>query len=319
VWLLVATSGCNALFGIDTVESQVVACGPYGAPTPVSFGAITGAYDLSLDATGAHGLVLIKTNPPTANPQLLPILQMPDLSYAEDKTREPGLSALRTAGLASGHITGSVNHQVLTGMLDPTVQADMFAATLAGSVYVVQHFADKTPMGWTGAESMIVDGAPDQSVYPGNELELTTQVATQFTRYLSVVRVDADLNRTVDVDVRLPDASAWTIEVIDRVPVTNTISPVHSVQQAVLAFGALPGATQISHPLVLVYNATSTIDKTDTSPQLYVSAKTANGYPVGKPIDVDFEPGSYLEPWVNVDCTTLWFRRDDVIYRADAL
>ncbi len=323
--LLVATCGCDAFFGLEHQDPTVQLCGPYGVPVPVVFSgaALAGAYDLSLDATATHGLVRVGSGP---NPTIIPIVQMPDQSYAEDPTRAGNLAMLRNTGLYQGHITSSVNHLIggtamQMGTLDPNIAADMFAAVLPtnSSAYQIQHlaFTKKAPPGWRLAENTTVDGPTDVSVFPGNELELTTNSVNLFTRYLSVVRVDAQKTRTVDVDQMFPNTALWIPEQVNHVSVADRINSLHVVQQAVLAFGSLPGATMLTHPLTLVY--TATIVGGDSTPRIYASPKTAEGYGIGKQVSIAIEDGEFLEPWVTVDCSSLWFRRDATVYRADAM
>jgi hypothetical protein len=307
------------VFGLDAQDYHPVACGPYGVPVPVVFtGAVAGARDASFDEAGVHGLVVVGTNA-----TILPVIQTAPDTFALDPARMGGLTALQTTGnLRTAHITAAPNHLIPSGLLDPKIAADMFGAVrpTAGNDLEVDHFNFSTATKvWSFAEGTTVDAVQDVSVYPGNELELATDAPTLFTRYLCVVRVDAALTHTVDVDQRLPADANWHLQKVGTDPATLAINGVHSVQQAVIALGTLPTATVEAHPLTLIYSAVPLGAPAGTPAHLFVSAHTANGFPVGTQVGVEIEDGELVEPWVNTSCTILWFRRGDTVYRADSL
>ena len=317
--LLAMTCGCNAVFSIDVVDAVPRSCGPYHAPVALTFTAIASPTDLSLETDGVHGLVRASVGTTT---QILPIIQTAPDTFAVDATRMKNLATLQGGNnpILGAHVASVPNHTIPNGLVDPNNLGDLFAEVRTISTdSEVEHYHFSKTIGWVLAETRPVDSSPTETIAPGNELEINAGTATSFTRYLTVIRVDDDSQvHSVDLDQLLPGDQTWQVVVVSHIPVTAQINSVHSVTRAVIASGTLVGDTAVTHPLTLVYSATLLSSPGGTT-QIYASAKTASGFPIGTPVAIAAAPGEMLEPWVNNDCTNLWFRQGDTVYRASSL
>lgn len=274
---------------------SVTACGAYGKPTKLVFDDVTDVSQFSIDAMGTHAVVHGTHGGRTG---VIALKAAGENEWAFDVTFEASLALLATSD------------RVQQALLSPTAELFVGAQSAASSDLRVYHYA-KTMVGWMGPiETKEVAGATDESVTPGGELEVTDPNIVKLFRYEPVVHlVDATLRRSIAIAFTHPidNPSTWLEQMNGMELNTARINEAHQPSQGAMA--------HFDQQLVLVYAATPL--GRDTGSDLYVSAKDFGEFPLGTRIDELTTGAEEVEPFVNADCSKLYFRRGNDILLAE--
>jgi hypothetical protein len=282
LFMLAPLCGCQVAFGLDHVDDTTLACGPYAKPVPVMFDeSLATAHDLSVLDDGIHGAVVTDfDNLSSMQPVMLDSggTWVPDLA-----TGSTGLTTLRGHRVALDRIlatdTSKANHEV-----------DVY--TLTGTMW-----AAITP---------IVDADPSYELYAGNERDVLTGTVMSYRRVTLVKRHTAANHSQIvvtNLDMAVDPTSFH--EDLPRTALLNSqtdVQPTH--------------AEMTDDRKTIVYAAAATGEQSD----LFVTTfdDTQLAWPPGQRIGSLDTSGAEDEPWINADCSRIWFRRDGVVYQAEA-
>lgn len=285
LFALVALGGCTLVFNVEPLPGPgKLACGPYGAPTPVAFSAAlmtAGAHDLSVTGDGTLGAVVVDVdNVPSTRPVMLDGSQ----TWIDDP-----------AGFAS----------TLTGTRGHRVASDTMLLTSAANSH---HEVDTYKLAATGWAQIapIVDSDPGFELYAGNESDNLQGTTVTYRRVLLVKRRTTTPHSLVVVTnfELATDPTSFHEDLNRTAPLdaATDLQPTHAVITA--------------DRKTIVYAATASGANSD----LFVSTFDVdqNAWLVGDRLASLDTDGAEDEPWVNGDCSRIWFRRDGVVYEAQA-
>lgn len=283
LFTLVALGGCQVVFGLDQVQPPPkLACGPYAKPTPVMFDpTLVGAHDLSVLDDEMHGAVVIDADNLS---RTVPVaLDTTGTWIPEVGIATGGLSTLR------GHRT-AVDRILATDTSKGNAQIDVY--TLSGAAW--------------SAISPTVDGDSNYELYAGNERDVVSGTV-QVYRRVTLVKRRTSTNRSQIVVTNLDMAVDSTSfhEDVNRTALLNAqtdIQPTH--------------AEMTDDRRTIVYAAAATGETSDVFVTTFDDAQMA--WPAGERIGTLNTSGIEDEPWINADCSRIWFRRDGVVYQAQA-
>jgi hypothetical protein len=278
--LLVVASGCDLVVGFDKLDpAPASACGPYGDPVAVAFDpSLAGAHDFSVTEDGMAGAIVID-----------------DDNISSTKPIKPDGNGGWTTDLAfTGMATldRTRGHRIATGTV------------LATSADASHHEIDEYAFQGTAWQARLLISDNNFELYAGN------------------ARTDDSGNATRLVAVRRRTTSAHNeIAVFNKNLATDPTGAYHEDADSPRMLNAV-STLQPTHAVLtadrrtIVYAAT--ID--DGEPDLYVTSydDALPGWGPGQAISSLNTTGSEDEPWVNGDCSRIWFRRDGVVYAADA-
>lgn len=285
VFALVALTGCQVAFGLDSLDAPAkLACGPYAAATPVAFDpALAGAHDLSVVEDGMHGAVVIDSDNLS---RTVPVaLDAAGTTWIPDPgAGTNGLSTLRGHRIAIDRI-------IATDTSKGNVEVDVYM--LSGTLW--------------GAVAPVVDGDAAFELYAGTERDQLTGSTATYRRVTLVKRHTSVANRSQIVVTNLDLASDPTSfhEDLNRTALLNSqtdVQPTH--------------AEMTGDRRTIVYAAAASGEKSDLFVTTFDDSQTA--WPPGERIAELDTAGAEDEPWVNADCSRIWFRRDGVVYQAQA-
>jgi hypothetical protein len=273
-------SGCDYVVGIDELGSaSPSACGPYGVPVPVVFdAALAGAHDFSVADDGLSGAVVIDSD---NIPSTKPITPGGTLGWALD----PAFTGSSTLDRLRGH----------------RIEAGRVLAT---SIDTSHHQVDEYTfqgIAWQGA---LLLSDSNFELYAGNARD---DDAGSATRLVAVRRRTTSAHNEIAIFNRdlATDPTGAYHEDPDSPRTLNQVStqqPTHAVLTAdrrTIVYASSLGSNE---------------------PDLYVTTydDALPGWGPGEPIRSLNTAGAEDEPWVNGDCSRIWFRRDGVVYEAEA-
>jgi hypothetical protein len=297
--LLLVASGCDVAFPLEA--PPITACGIYAEPVAVEFDpSLQNLSQFSVDGSGTHGLVHAM-NAATNREGLTPIVKMGEV-WIFDLKLEMGLELLET----------QTNAGVKVANL--TAKGELFGGqqSAASSDLEVYHYKPDVPgTGWLAVENEAVSSRAGQSTTPGGEIEVLDPNIMKLFRSIPVVHQDVPtLRRTIEIAFSHPvdNPFSWVDQTQAGASVTAEINAVHEPTQ-----GALARSPREGGPLALVYAATP-IGKTGSD--LFVSEKHNGTYPIGIRLAELSTSADEVEPFVNEDCSAIYFRRGDTIMMA---
>ena len=280
-----AASGCDVLFDTPFYDPAEQLCGPYNHPTPIAFDAALGQpTDFSVAADGLHGLVFATYHSITGPTPIL--YDAPSSTWLPDDTRLANSILAKT--LSGGHMgtTGDV-----FGWIDHNKNP------LGMSVAI--HYAYVTTWGAVVpnvAESTVLE------LVTGNEVE-TDAGSNAKTRYV--------VELAQDFEVSMPKR----LEILAAAPASEVFKPsgfVDPINNAALIQPT--GAALSGDHSKLVYTA---FVNGSSDGHIYVSPFEKFQFAPGDPIGSLAELGKTDDqPWINGDCSQIWFRRDGVTLTA---
>jgi hypothetical protein len=295
LWVVLA-AGCNLAFPLPEVPRSE-SCGPYGPATAIAFGVEIQdpISDLSVLRDGSRALVRanhgIEANTPITAVKLV------NNRWVHDPMYQANLDILQLAQRVSwGHLS---------------FEGEMFAAQLVGTELSAFRYTFQTsgPMAntWQLDPVTPIAFANGEDVIPFGALQTGTG-ATDRYQYVVTRHDPRDGGRPyIAVAVDPPENDVWRDEVVSGgVLSTEAINKVHIVSQAVLALGR-------DGRIAMIYAA-----RENGRSQLFISDKRNARFEEGIPIIEHNELGEdEVDPWTNPDCSVLYYRRRNILYRAE--
>ncbi len=284
--LLTLMGACDKVFAIEAPPRAV--CGPYAEPVPLELhGAISDPHGFTTRSDQAIGAVIATVGGQT---QLYVVAQI-DGVWTPEPTRNAGLADVLQGSIADRDFFGT---EELLGTVGNPAQALVYRFSTAWSP--------------DSANPVMRDSEFDVTV--GNLVEVVDLVDEEYVPQLKravVVKAPENgvgKNVLVFVDLRFPYAeNVWDDQPERTKPINDDLSI--SPSSGVLT----------SDLFTLVYAARRDGGDSD----LHVSRRDEvdkNWYPGVQLIGVN-TGADELSPWINADCSRLYFERDGVTYAAD--
>lgn len=275
---------------IPLTEPSNVACGPYASITPVMFDVgLQEPSDFSIHYNGTQGMVRAKIALPSTPGMTytgpVPIM-FDEATWKLDADRIRNLSSFKLDG---GHMVGDGS---VLGWRDrittPSTPPSVVRYILVGGT------------AWTADTSAVLDDSSN-NMRPGNEIVLPLEASV--LRFFPQVRLANTATERNQLVVRQKFAGdVWVgTDQADKIARFEPLNPSAAVMTA--------------NHAILVYAASDTGAKQ----RIYASRRDADDqYEIGQPIEVDSDSElDDIEPWIGETCTTLYFRRGGVTYRAE--
>lgn len=290
ILLLAALGGCNVVVALDEVAAPAPTCGPYGPAEVVAFDpSIAPLRDFSVDGTGTAAMVFAQVS---GGPSQWVALADAGGVWVQDVARTIPVGA----PYMSVHLGVSKN--------------DAFVAYQGGTGVQVTRFGFTT--GWAPNVAQFYTQDPRFDWMPGSEIDL----GVDRNRYVSLVGVAREelVDNVGTLAYALPNNSwqTWSEDL------GNDHSRLHDFNAGV------PGGLQ---PIGMVFaNAglTMVVDGRQGGlagpADLYTLSRLQRSDDFARTaaqIDGVNTALDELDPWVNADCSTIWFRRKDPSRTAD--
>lgn len=287
--LVLALGGCDRVFGLDRDLLPAV-CGPFATPEPVTFDELLGdASDLSVDASGTLGMVY--TNLGNANmgawrgPHAVMLVGG---TWVQDTARDRA----QLDRFDGAHITADGAGAL--GWIDSPRGP-------IGNVITYQANS------WDAVVAELIKDDADEDSHFGNVIDLN---------------VGPGLVLRFAVELRLPfdRASPGELRILQRVPTSMTWSVTTQADPLATAEPALDitGGVMTADHEILVYTAVVGKEKRSRA---FAARRTRDKFGPGVEIMIDTVPGdaSITEPWINADCTQLYYREGNTTWVTNAL
>ncbi|MDB4960209.1 MAG: hypothetical protein JWP01_208 [Myxococcales bacterium] len=284
VLLLVAVAGCDQVWQLERDVPPAV-CGPYSSPVEVVFSpTISDPHDFSVDSSGTRGLIYGEF-PRAPRATGVHAIKLVNDEWVIDPEREAGA----ITSLDGAHIS---ENDFLIGWLDKS-------SVNLPQISEYQYFP--TTRMWGGPASGVVDSVQSETSIAGNLIVTGTQKFVVTTR-LS----DDDMTNSLRVFEYGPPGNSWAL--------TGQAAPLGVESLKLNARGAVMTADHGK----LVYAAE--IAHRDFT-QLFATYRTRDEFRPGVPLIIEDVPADadLTEPWIDGDCGTLYFRRDEKTWMATAL
>jgi hypothetical protein len=289
VAVLLVAGGCDRAFGLVRDPDPPI-CGPYGVPEAVPFSPgllAAGVHDFSVDATGQIGMAT--ANLP-ATP--LPMWRGPHAIKLDDTgvwIQDLARDKLPLNNLQGGHIEYDGRAVGWTDVPNATLREYTFSTTA---------------MAW--AQSMDpIENTLTVSAHVGN----------------TIATPDGILRNLVEILIpdRLPFENTLQIyEKFGGMPweLTAQGNPLRTAKPALNITGA---ALTMAHDRI-VYTANVGGEDDNGTPvyRIFAGMRIRDQYEPGVELVIDGieSPVGISEPWIDADCTTLYFRQNEVTWKA---
>jgi hypothetical protein len=290
--LLLALGGCDRVFGLDR-EMPPPVCGPFGPPEEVAFDpALVDVHDLSVEPDGMRGFVYanlgnLSATPPTGawrGPHA--VKKDGNGMWIQDTVRDrPVLDSFD-----GGHVTRTGG---LIGWIDMPRGVMVNLLLFSGTAW--------------GQQTEVIEKETDRDVHIGNVIDLA---------------VGPNLQQRFAVEIRQPIGTITTgeIRIIQRIPTDSTwmltpqTDPLNATTPALDATG---GVMTADHE-ILLYTARVGSQKMSRA---FATRRDRDRYNPGVELIIDgVESDSGItEPWINADCTQLYFRTNDTTWVTTAV
>jgi len=288
--LVLALGGCDRVFGLERDMLPAV-CGPFGPPEEVAFGPELGAaHDLSVDGAGLYGMVYANLGNGTVPPWRGPHAVVKDSSgtWIQDKARDkPVLDRLDGA-----HITAGGNGAMSWIDSPRGVMANVL--TFTGGA-------------WGTEVQDVVERETDKDVRIGNVIDLDVGPGL-IQRFAVEIRLSFDRLAPGELRIiqRIPTDSFWMV--------TGQATPLNTATPAL----DLNGGVMTADHEILVY--TAIVGKEQRS-RAFASRRIRDRFSPGVELIIDGvdDDASITEPWINADCTQLYYREGDTTWVTNAL
>lgn len=283
VVLLVLLSGCHLVFGLDGTEGGGV-CGPFGEPEPLAFDPqLVDPTGFSVDKSGRRGMVFARYDAGTPRLTRPHVIMNAGGTWMPDPANDQGAIDALSGGrmMAGGTVFGWID----------------------GGSPRLDEYLPGPP--WSPNSLQIVDYEPTYQKRTGNLIEPTIGGAN--VRLLVVTAENASGETTIHIRRFLPTATDnfWVkTGLLDDINSESVMpsSGVLTENGDRLVYAAKIGDDPVSH----LYASKVRVDDT---------------FGLGERLDI---PGTtdevdVTEPWINDDCTVIYFNRDGMIVSARAL
>jgi hypothetical protein len=273
--LLLALGGCDRVFGLDR-EVPPPVCGPFGPPEEVTFASQLGdAHDLSVEPGGQRGMVFASAGgwigAHAVKPGQDPNSWDLDPARDRDNLRSVNSAHVTSDGAAMGWLLGTRGHMI--SMLT-------FSATM-----------------WS-ASTETIEQPLDSDATIGNVIVLPAGSVLKLKVATQIVRVTEDAPGALVILERNPTGTTWSATQ-QALPFSMAKTPYD-----------FDGAVLTADHERLVYTARIGNDK---KPRAFATRRSNDRFAPGVELIIDgVDPDSGItEPWIDEDCTELYFRNDD--------
>ena len=274
------------MLGTDYFDPTDALCGPYRAPAQVHFDPMLGQpTDFSVAADGIHGLVSATYNGLTGPTPIL----FDGSMWAPDPARNAG--AIKLAAVLSGGHMGTTGD--VYGWLDHNKSPD--------PPIVVQYV-------FTGSWSAVVPNVDRSTILDlttGNEVESDAGGGAK-TRY--VVELRQDFAGALPAKLEILAASPTAPDAFAPSGFTDPINGVAGI--------APTGGVLTANHEIFVYSAKLGTVESHLFETPFSKFEFAAGSPI-KQLGVAGKADD--QPWINGDCSQIWFRRDGVTWTAQKM
>lgn len=290
--LLLAASGCDVAVGIEHIEPITGACGPYNTVTPVSITGVTDARGFSINPEGTMAVVTGKDPADQTRPI---VLRLSGETWEPDPAMQNGLSATMKGAVLAPPEPMPVASTYPGDVLQPVM--------LLSTVPTGQSKAQVGRYYWSSTAWSLDTNEPAFSlagydVFPGNVS----------------IKVGAT---NADVD-RVRHTVLWMVtqdedEGPNKIAVTANSPPSFTLEDKARTLGINSLGKRFGQAVLtddrakLVYSAESGTTRGIYAVEQNPESRTfddAGGLVAG----IDGE-GDEVEPWINGDCSKLYFRR----------
>ena len=284
--------GCDLAWQLERDVTPV--CGPFSAPTLVPFHPeLVGPHDFSVDSSGTRGMIYAMY-PRAARPTGVHAIKLENTMWRADPTRDGGvLSQLDGSHIAENNF--AVGWLFEEGADRPEIRE--------------YQFFPGTPGAWNQGTSGLVDPLQGQTSTGGNLIVLPYAGVATIRFMVTILMSDrvGDPN-TMRIFQLFPNETQWEL--------TPQADPLKTAREKVNPNG---GVMTADHGK-LVYSARIGTDAMAPS-RLYASERIRDEYSHGAPLTIEDVDGDadLTEPWINADCTRVYFRKDDATWMADAV
>jgi hypothetical protein len=287
---VLALGGCDRAFGLERDLPPPV-CGPFGPPEEVVFdGALGAVSDFSVDASGTYGMVYANIGNTNVTPWRGPhaIVKSPSGMWIQDTARDkPVLNSLDGA-----HIIGAGGSAI--SWLDSPRGPMSGLLSFAGGA-------------WSTVVGDILDRESDKDAHFGNVIDLPVGQGL-IQRFAVELRLSFDRNEPGELRIlqRIPTDSNWMPT--EQATPLNTANPPLD----------LDGGVMTADHEILVYTARVGEEKHSRA---FASRRIRDQYNPGVELIIDGvdNDASITEPWINADCTQLYYREGDTTWVTTAL
>lgn len=286
--LLVLLVGCDQVLGLERDVPPPV-CGPFEEPTLVPIHEeLVDAKDFSVDSSGTRGMIYAMF--PRASTRLTGVhpIKLVNGMWRGDATRDVGA----ITALDGGHIAENdsmVGWLLEEGLDRPEVREYTFSTA------------------WDQSTTGIVDPLQSQTSTAGNVIVLPFGGVGTIRFMVTILLAEraGDLN-TMRIFQRISSSSSWEL--------TPQADPLKTSRAKI---NPSAGVMTADHGK-LVYAATV---GSNTTSRLYASARIKDEFAPGSELIIDgIESDADLtEPWINADCSALYFGRDGKSWMALAV
>lgn len=288
--LLLALGGCDLAFGLVR-DTPPPVCGPFGPPSEVTIelGPTAKAHDLSVDASGMRGMVqaTLKSGALTWTGPHAVVQSAPNMWVTDPARDKPVLN-----GLDGGHL---VYDGTVFGWIDRintvrTPELHQYAFTTAWS-----------PISGSVTMDLSV------STHVGNAIELPVAMGA-VQKFLVEISIEELPPNNLAIYELPPGAGTDWQRTGQAAPLLEATSPVIDPQMGLLT----------SDHEILVYAAKL---GTETVTRLFATRRARNLFQPGVELIIEgFAADSdFTEPWINADCTQLYFRQGDTTWMTTAV
>ncbi|MBA3453640.1 MAG: hypothetical protein H0T42_11160 [Deltaproteobacteria bacterium] len=289
VVLLPLLVACDLALGLDSRVRNVV-CGPYAEPTLVPFhDELVDAKDFSVDSSGLRGMIHAKFTG-TQTRTGVHTIKFVDPVWRLDPERDNGI----LPNLDGAHISESnmaVGWVTRKSLVQPSMHEYTFSTV-------------STPPQWGGGGGFAIDTVQADTSIAGNVVELP--FGGSMIRFV--------------VSVRVPEAGTSSIRIFQLVPGKPTWELTGRADLLQFANEKLNpnGVVTTADHSKLVYSATL---GTSTISRLFSTRSVDQRFDHGPELIIDGveDEEDLREPWINADCSVLYFRRGDATWMATAV
>jgi len=287
--------GCDLAWQLER-ETPPPVCGPFGAPSLVPFHPeLIDPKDFSVDSSGMRGMIYAMY-PRASRPTGVHSIKLVNDVWRADPARDGGV----LDRLDGGHIAEdnfAVGWLVEEGGDRPEIREYQF-------------FPNTPPSGaWASGTSGLVDPLQGQTSTGGNMIVLPYAGVATIRFMVTILMSDrvGDPN-TMRIFQLFPNETQWEL--------TPQADPLKTAREKVNPNG---GVMTADHDK-LVYSAKVGTDPLAPS-RLYASKRVRDEYEHGAPLIIEDVDGDadLTEPWINADCTRVYFRQDGATWMADAV
>jgi len=292
VGLLLLLVGCDQVLGFER-DAPPPVCGPFGVPTLVPLHPeLEDAHDFSVDSSGTRGLIFAKFMRPSGRLTGVHAIKLVNDMWRGDPTRDLGV----ISALDGAHITddttavGWINRESAGG---PALSEYQFSTTAV-------------PQQWGGPTTGYIDPQRIDTSIAGNVIVLPAGTTLKLRFAVTVKQsMTADPN-TLRIFQLQPTRTDWEL--------TAQADPLKSSRDKVNPNGAVLTADHGK----LVYAAK--VGSRAVS-RLFASERIRDEFAPGPELMIEGVEGDadLTEPWINADCTAVYFLRDGKTWMATAV